>query len=425
MRKFGKYASLVLLFALLIFSLNGCNSNKAPTASFSANPSTGGAPLQVSFDAGNSEDPDGIIDEFEWEFGDGTTGNGSAIDHTYENTGEYTITLTVTDNDGSTATTTGSVTVEPSGPTANLSGEPKEGEAPLTVSFDLSGSEDPDGVIEEYSLQFGDGSSTEGTDLLNVIEHTYEEAGEYKPELEVVDGDDLTATDTTTINVQAPPPENESPSAAISASTESGTAPLTVEFSAEESSDPDGEIRSYQWEFGDGSTSSGSTVSHRFESAGDYTVRVTVTDDRDGKAMAERSISVDPATYYVGESAGNGFVRLTLQEAELTEAIGDWQSEAGRQFVIVTVTVRALEDDQYPSKSLNFKLEESTGRSQTVSLATSALEGYFQSDVLNQGDTSSGKIAFEARKSSDNYHLIYEAPGQPPIQFEIENENTG
>ena len=425
MRKFGKYASLVLLFALLIFSLNGCNSNKAPTASFSANPSTGGAPLQVSFDAGNSEDPDGIIDEFEWEFGDGTTGNGSAIDHTYENTGEYTITLTVTDNDGSTATTTGSVTVEPSGPTANLSGEPKEGEAPLTVSFDLSGSEDPDGVIEEYSLQFGDGSSTEGTDLLNVIEHTYEEAGEYKPELEVVDGDDLTATDTTTINVQAPPPENETPTAAISASTESGTAPLTVEFSAEESSDPDGEIQSYQWEFGDGSTSSGSTVSHRFESAGDYTVRVTVTDDRDGKAMAERSISVDPATYYVGESAGNGFVRLTLQEAELTEAIGDWQSEAGRQFVIVTVTVRALEDDQYPSKSLNFKLEESTGRSQTVSLATSALEGYFQSDVLNQGDTSSGKIAFEARKSSDNYHLIYEAPGQPPIQFEIENENTG
>jgi len=424
MRKFGKYASLVLLFALLIFSLNGCNSNKAPTASFSANPSTGGAPLQVSFDAGNSEDPDGIIDEFEWEFGDGTTGNGSAIDHTYENTGEYTITLTVTDNDGSTATTTGSVSVEPSGPTANLSGEPKEGEAPLTVSFDLSGSEDPDGVIEEYNLQFGDGSSTSGTDLLNVIEHTYETAGEYQPELEVVDGDDLTATDTTTINVQAPPPENESPSAAISASTESGTAPLTVEFSAEESSDPDGEIRSYQWEFGDGSTSSGSTVSHRFESAGDYTVRVTVTDDRDGKATAETSVTVDPATYYVGESAGNGSVRLTLQEAELMESIGDWQSEAGRQFVVVTVTVRALEDDQYPSKSLNFKLEESTGRTQTVSLATSSLEGYFQSDVLNQGDISRGKIAFEARKSSENYHLIYEAPGQPPIQFEIENENS-
>lgn len=109
----------------------------------------------------------------------------------------------------------------------------------------------------------------------------------------------------------------------------------------------------------------------------------------------------------------------------MRESIDDWQSEAGRQFVIVTVTVRALEDDQYPSKSLNFKLEESSGRTQTVSLATSSLDGYFQSDILNQGDISRGKIVFEARKSSDIYHLIYEAPGQPPIQFEIENENSG
>lgn len=424
MRKFGKYASLAVLFSLLIFSLNGCNSNKAPTASFSTTPSTGGAPLQVSFNAGNSEDPDGIIDEFEWEFGDGTTGNGSTINHTYENTGEYTITLTVTDNDGSTATTTGSVTVELSGPTANLSVDTQEGEAPLTVSFDLSGSKDPDGVVGEYSLQFGDGNSTSGTDPLNVIEHTYEKAGKYKPKLKVIDGDDLSATDTATITVNKPPPENENPSAALSASTQSGTAPLTVEFSAKESNDPDGKIQAYQWEFGDGSTSSGSQVSHRFERAGNYTVRLTVTDDRDGKATAKKSITVNPATYYVGESASNGFVRLTLQEANMTESIGDWQSEAGRQFVVVTVTVRAMEDDQYPSKSLNFKLEESTGRTQTVSLATSALEGYFQSDVLNQGEISRGKIAFETRKSSEYYHLNYEAPGQPPIQFEIENPNS-
>ncbi len=424
MRRFGKYVSLLFLFSLLIFTLNGCNSNEAPTASFSADPSTGGAPLLVTFDASNSEDQDGIIDQFEWEFGDGSTGNGRIVDHTYENTGEYTITLTVTDNNGSTDTTTGTVSVEASEPSASLTGDPEEGEAPLTVSFDLSGSEDPDGVIEEYTLEFGDGDSTSGTDLLNVIEHTYEEAGEYQATLEVVDDDGLNASTTTTINATEPPPENETPSAAISASPETGTAPLTVEFSAEESSDPDGQLVSYEWEFGDGRASRGSEVSHRYEQGGDYTVNLTVIDDRDGSDTAEKTISVDPATYYVGESASNGSVRITLQEANMRDSISDWEAEAGRQFVVVTVTVRALEDGQYPSKSLNFSLEESSGRTQPASLATSALEGYFQSNVLDEGETSSGKIAFEARESSDYYNLIYDAPNQGPIQFEIENEST-
>ncbi|MFW6071679.1 MAG: PKD domain-containing protein [Candidatus Bipolaricaulota bacterium] len=424
MRRFGKYVSLVILFSLLIFSLNGCNSNETPTASFSADPSTGGAPLQVTFDASNSEDPDGIIDEFEWEFGDGNTGNGRVADHTYEDTGEYTITLTVTDNDGSTETTTETVTVEESKPEASLSGDPEEGEAPLTVSFDLTGSEDPDGVIEEYRLDFGDDDSTSGDDLLDQIEHTYEEPGEYTVTLEVVDDDELTDTATTTLEVTEAPEENEPPVAEISASPETGTAPLTVEFSADESSDPDGEIESYEWEFGDGSARRGREVTNEFKQGGDYTVTLTVIDDRDGSDTAETTISVDPATYYVGESADNGSIRLTLQEVNTRETIGDWEAEAGKHFVVATVSVRALEDGQYPSKSLNFSLEESSGRTQAASLATSLLEEYFQSDVLDEDEVASGKIAFEARKSSDYYRLIYEAPNQGPIQFEIENENS-
>ncbi len=422
MKRSLKYVGIVILFSILLLSLNGCNSNEEPTASFTVDPSQGSAPLEATLDASNSEDPDGIIDDFSWEFGDGTTGGGRVVKHTFSSPGEYTINLTVTDNDGSTATTTGSVSVEASSPSANLGVEPEEGEAPLTVTFDLSASKDPDGVIEEYTLEFGDGESTSGTDLLNVIEHTYEESGEYTASLEVTDDDGLSATEEITVTAEEPPPENEPPSASFTAEPVEGTAPLRVELSAEESTDPDGNIESYQWEFGDGSTSRGSNVTHEYEQGGDYTVTLTVIDDRDGSDTAETTIAVDPATYYVGESVSNGSVRISLQDANITETIKDWEANSGRQFVIVDVTVRAMEDDQYPSKTLNFTLEESNGRTQPVSLATSALEGYFKSAVLDEGESSRGRIAFEARKSSEYYHLIYKAPNQGPIQFKIPNE---
>ncbi|MBS3765019.1 PKD domain-containing protein [Candidatus Bipolaricaulota bacterium] len=423
MKRTVKYLVLAILFSVLMISLNGCNSNKEPTASFSANPTTGGAPLQVTFDASNSEDQDGIIDSFDWEFGDGNSTGGRVVEHSFSSTGEYTVELTVTDNDGATDSTTQTVTVEESSPSAALEVEPQEGEAPLTVSFDLSESEDPDGVIEEYNLKFGDGQSTSGSDILDVIEHEYKTSGDYSPTLQVTDDDDLTSSSSTTVTVNEPPPENEQPSASITLDSDTGTAPITLEFSAEESTDPDGNIESYRWEFGDGTTSRGSMVSHRYDQAGNYTVRLTVTDDRDGKDTAETSVEINPATYYVGESASNGSVRITLQDATITETINDWEPEAGKQFVIVEITMRALEGEQYPSKSLNFTLEESGGRNQPVSLATSALDDYFRSDVLEEGQISRGKIAFEARKSSDYYRLIYDAPNQGPIQFEISNES--
>ena len=422
MKRVVKYGVLVILFSVLLLSLNGCNSNKEPTASFSVDPGSGGAPLNVTLDGSNSADEDGIVDTFSWEFGDGSTGGGRIVEHTFASPGEYTITLTVTDNDGAEATATNTVTVEESPPVARITPEPKDGEAPVTVTFDLSQSSDPDGVIEEYTLDFGDGASTSGTDLLNVIEHEYETAGEYEATLEVTDDNGLTNAATATINVKQPPPKNKLPNASISADSRSGTAPLTVNFTAGDSSDPDGELVSYEWQFGDGEASSGENVSHTYQQAGNYTVTLTIRDNRDGTASAETSITVNPATYFVGESADNGAVRITLQDATIQESINDWQSDAGKQFVIVDVTVRALKDDQYPSKSLNFKLEESNGRTQSVSLATSALDNYFSSDILNEGDMSRGKIAFEARKSSEYYHLIYDAPNQSPIQFEISNQ---
>lgn len=71
----------------------------APVANASANPASGTAPLLVQFDGSASFDQDGSIVSYSWNFGDGTTGTGATVSHTYA-AGTYTATLTVTDNSG-------------------------------------------------------------------------------------------------------------------------------------------------------------------------------------------------------------------------------------------------------------------------------------------------------------------------------------
>ncbi|MCV9387256.1 carbohydrate-binding protein [Reichenbachiella ulvae] len=72
-------------------------SNTAPTASFIASPTSGQAPLQVQFDASASSDPEGDALTYSWNFGDGATGSGVAVSHTYSTAGNYIATLTVSD----------------------------------------------------------------------------------------------------------------------------------------------------------------------------------------------------------------------------------------------------------------------------------------------------------------------------------------
>lgn len=77
--------------------------NSAPTAMASATPTSGIAPLPVSFSAAGSSDADGSIASYAWNFGDGASGSGASTSHTYAAAGAYTATLTVTDDRGATA----------------------------------------------------------------------------------------------------------------------------------------------------------------------------------------------------------------------------------------------------------------------------------------------------------------------------------
>jgi PKD repeat protein len=86
--------------------------NDAPVANAGAD-KTAFVNELVTFDGSASYDIDGNITSYEWDFGDGTTGNGVTTSHIYSTPGTYTVTLTVTDNNGAKASDTATVNVQP------------------------------------------------------------------------------------------------------------------------------------------------------------------------------------------------------------------------------------------------------------------------------------------------------------------------
>ncbi len=103
------------------YSVSGtvpASASQPPVASMSANPTSGVAPLAVSFSAAGSSDPDGSIVSYAWNFGDGTSASGPSASKTYTTPGTYTATLTVTDNAGLTSDRSVTITVtSPTTPT--------------------------------------------------------------------------------------------------------------------------------------------------------------------------------------------------------------------------------------------------------------------------------------------------------------------
>jgi PKD repeat protein len=185
---------------LVVLLVSGCTLlNQVPLASFSALPVTGEAPLTVQFNASGSSDPDGGSLSFSWRFGDGQSGIGEIIAHTFNDSGQFTVELTVTDDAGAQSTAYQTILVTDLGdaPVAQISASPTSGGYPLSVSFNGAASSDPDGQIVSYQWTFGDGSTGSG---INTV-HTYAAIGTYTATLTVTDNEGNTATRTIVIQV--------------------------------------------------------------------------------------------------------------------------------------------------------------------------------------------------------------------------------
>jgi PKD repeat protein len=264
------------------------NPNIAPTAAFTPSVTSGSAPLQVGFDASDSEDIDGTIASYAWNFGNGQAASGVNPSVTYSVPGTYNVTLTVTDNRGAVGTATTQIIVSKppnQSPTAALSANPSTGIAPLLVQLSSAGSSDPDGAIASYSWNFGNGQTGTGPSPSVV----YNTPGTYVVTLTVTDNDGATNAKSTTVTVVAP---NQLPTASIVATPTSGPAPLVVSVNGAGSSDPDGSIVAYAWDFGNGQTAAGPIAQTTYTSQGTFTIRLTVTDNSGATRTASRSINV-------------------------------------------------------------------------------------------------------------------------------------
>ena len=171
-----------------------------PVASFTASPATVYLGEVINFDATNSFDPDGYITSYFWDFGDSTNAtDGAIVSHTYTDNGDYMVTLTITDNDNKTDSATDTVTVLNILPTPSFTAFPLTVNTSEPVDFNASGSYDPDGTINSYFWDFGDG--TNATDII-LVTHTYAIQETYTVTLTVTDNDNKTASATTTVTVQ-------------------------------------------------------------------------------------------------------------------------------------------------------------------------------------------------------------------------------
>jgi YVTN family beta-propeller protein len=147
-----------------------------PVSAFSATPTSGNAPLKVTFTDKSTNNPT----SWKWSFGDGSTSTSKNPAHTYTKAGKYTVKLTVKNAAGSsTKTITNYITVKtaPVKPVSAFSATPISGKVPLKVQFTDKSSNVP----TSWKWSFGDGS----TSTLKNPAHTYNKAGKYTVKLTV------------------------------------------------------------------------------------------------------------------------------------------------------------------------------------------------------------------------------------------------
>lgn len=172
----------------------------------------------------------------------------------------------------------------------------------LTLTGDASGSVDLDG-IRSYEWTFGDGTTGTGPR----VTHTYTANGTYTVTLTVTDNQGGTTTRTATVTVSGGGGgggDNQLPRMNMFVQVQG----RTVSCSANGSYDPDGTLTGIEWDFGDGTTVSGTTSSHTYGADGSYTITLTLMDNRGGTTAGA-------VTVYVSDEGGpgTGGVNVTIE----------------------------------------------------------------------------------------------------------------
>src|SRR3954454_6289260 len=257
----------------------------AQTVDFTATPTSGCSPLAVLFTNTSTGFSDNAT--YLWDFGNGNT--SSIKDSTgaqYKDERVYTVTLTIKDK-GQTYTKSTTITVYKK-PVVDFSVNTVKGCAPLPVTF-TSNSTPGDGTIANYFWDFGDGATNSGP---QETEHTYRSAANISPSLTVINSYGCYGTLKKPDLIQVLPSVNP-------AFTASQTVLCKVNDPVTFINNSTGEgTLSYNWDFGDGNTSTSETPQHQYNKKGTYNVKLEVSNSEGCKADTLVPAYINVANYH-------------------------------------------------------------------------------------------------------------------------------
>lgn len=235
-----------------------------------------------------------------------------AITGTPTTAGVTDVTISAT-NAGGTGTANLRITISDSGSpnrppriTAGPAVTPNPVYVGNSTSLTLSATDD-DGDALSFAWDFADGSNGSG----NAVSHTYTEARTYNATVTVSDGKGGTASASVSVNVTTPPPEAPVITSGPNVSPNPVQAGYEVLFSAA-ASDPQEEVVTLHWDFGDSTSAEGGAAFHTYNEPGNYVVRVTAVDTAGNTSVASVVVTVTGAG-----GGGSTTMKLTLTKLSL------------------------------------------------------------------------------------------------------------
>ncbi|MCB1219507.1 MAG: PKD domain-containing protein [Planctomycetales bacterium] len=396
------------------FTVNLVEPASSVTAALAAEPTSGDAPLEVDFDASGSSSVNSVITTYDWDLDDDGTfevlDGGPTQTAQYNNLSQsasfkgtsapsvgengesiYTITVRVSDDKGNEDTATATVTVNaivvlPTNdpPVAALNATPDSGVSPLDVLFDAGDSTDTDGTIVAFDWDMDNDGTFEVLDGGDTQNAQFTALGDHTVTVRATDDDGDSSTASATVTVLDPPV------AALSATPDSGDAPLDVALDASGSTDSDGTIVSYDWDFDNDGTfetlDGGASVNHSYSAGGAITAAVRVTDNDGLQDTATVSLDINNppvADITADPASGTGSApefEVTFDASGSTDSDGtivsyDWDMDDDGTFEIIggaasqqqfynsggiyPVSVRVTDDDgAQDTATLNYDVNE-------------------------------------------------------------------
>jgi len=358
-----------------------------PPVSDPGGPYTGSEGSAVQFNGSGSS---GVT--YVWNFGDGTSGAGMSPSHTYSDNGSYTVTLTVSNASSQSDEETTTATISNVNPTANAGADKSSNEGE-SLNFtgsatDVSSADNSAGFT--WSWNFGDGSSSSSRNP----SHTFTNNGSFTVTLTARDKDGGEGSDQLIVTVSNIPPQNVN--AGPDQTVNEGQ---IVQFSGNATDPGSGDVLSYQWNFGDGSSGGGKNASHAYSDNGTYTVSLIVSDG-DGSGSDNLLVTVNNVTPVA--NAGGPYNITTNETVQFSGSVSDPGSSDTHTFVWDLDNDGQFDDytGRYPTRTYN------NSGTYPINLKVTDKDGAWDTDATTVIVSEGVSITITAKPAGKNLKIL-------------------